>query len=60
MLTEPEQISTLGGAAVLVLDQLQNETSVWETFLALPGLFTFDSLDELLGTATHLLTNIKR
>lgn len=60
MLTEPEQIGTLGGAAVLVLDQLQNETSVWDSLLALPGLFTFDSVDELLGTVTNLLTNVKR
>lgn len=60
MLTEPEQISTLGGAAVLVLDQLQKETSVWDTLLALPGLFTFDSVEELMGTVTNLLTNIQR
>lgn len=60
MLTEPEQMSALGGAAVLVFDQLQKETSVWESLLALPRLFTFDSAEQLLDTATDLLTNLKR
>lgn len=60
MLSEPEQMSTLGGAVMLVFDQLQTETSVWESLLALPRLFTFDSVEQLLDTATDLLTNVKR
>lgn len=60
MLTEPEQMSALGGAAVLVFDQLQKEKSVWESLLALPRLFTFDSAEQLLDTVTDLLTNLKR
>lgn len=60
MLTEPEQMSTLAGAAVVVFDQLQNETSLWEILLALPRLLTFSSAEQLLDTTADLLTNVKR
>lgn len=51
---------TVAGAAVMLFDQLQNQSSLWESLLALPQLFTSGSLDELLATAEALLTNIQR
>lgn len=59
MLTKPDEMATVAGVAVLVFDQLQNQSSLWESLLALPRLFTAGSFDQVLGSAEALLTNIQ-
>lgn len=50
---------TVAGMAVLVFDQLQNQTSLWESLLAIPQLFSPNSLDQVLDNTEDLLTNIQ-
>ncbi|MEQ2251418.1 hypothetical protein ILYODFUR_010724, partial [Ilyodon furcidens] len=57
--TKPEQLISMAGATVMFFDQLQNETLMWETLLALPNLFSAGSLDEMLNNTETLLTNIQ-
>ncbi|XP_031714357.1 ATP-binding cassette sub-family A member 12 [Anarrhichthys ocellatus] len=59
MVTKPDEMMTLAGAAVLVFDQLQNQTSLWENLLAIPRLFSSSSEDHVLAGAEGLLTNIQ-
>ncbi|XP_049449732.1 glucosylceramide transporter ABCA12 isoform X16 [Epinephelus fuscoguttatus] len=60
ILTKPNETLTVAGAAVLVFDQLQNQTALWETLLNVPQLFSSGSFDEMLASAGTLLTNIQR
>lgn len=59
MLTKPEEMMTAAGMAVLVFDQLQNQTSLWDSLLAVPQLFSSGSADQVLGNAEALLTNVQ-
>ncbi|XP_038576238.1 uncharacterized protein abca12 isoform X3 [Micropterus salmoides] len=59
MLTKPDEMATMAGMGVLVFDQLQNQTSLWESLLAIPQLFSPGSVDQVLGSAESLLTNIQ-
>ncbi|XP_041662328.1 ATP-binding cassette sub-family A member 12 [Cheilinus undulatus] len=59
MLTRPDELATLAGMAVVVFDQLQNQTSLWESLLAIPQLFHSGSVDEVLDNAENLLTNLQ-
>ncbi|XP_068184478.1 uncharacterized protein [Antennarius striatus] len=58
METNPEEMAKLAGAALLVFDRLQNETSLWETLLAFPRVFSSGSIYEALASTDVLLTNI--
>ncbi|XP_049904471.1 glucosylceramide transporter ABCA12 isoform X1 [Epinephelus moara] len=60
ILTKPNETLTVAGAAVLVFDQLQNQTALWETLLNVPQLLSSGSFDEMLASAGTLLTNIQR
>ncbi|XP_073329250.1 uncharacterized protein abca12 [Pagrus major] len=60
MQTKPDEMATAAGVVVLVIDQLQNETSLWDTLLAIPRLFSNGSVDQVLGSAEVLLTSIHR
>ncbi|KAM4558332.1 uncharacterized protein abca12 [Odontesthes bonariensis] len=59
MLTKPDEILSVAGTTVLLFDQLQNETSLWESLLALPQLFSPHSVDQALSSTETLLTNIQ-
>lgn len=59
MMTKPEEMATMGGMVVLVVDQLQNQTSLWDSLLAVPRLLSSGSVDEALGNMETLLTNIQ-
>ncbi|XP_040913792.1 ATP-binding cassette sub-family A member 12 [Toxotes jaculatrix] len=59
MLTEPDEIVTVAGMVVLVFDQLQNQTSLWESLLAVPQLLSHGSVDQVLSSTEVLLTNIQ-
>ncbi|XP_023284363.1 ATP-binding cassette sub-family A member 12 [Seriola lalandi dorsalis] len=59
MLTKPDEMLTVAGMAMLVFDQLQNQTSLWESLLAVPQLFSHGSVDQVLSSTEVLLTNIQ-
>ncbi|XP_071316090.1 ATP-binding cassette sub-family A member 13 [Trachinotus anak] len=59
MLTKPEEMAMVTGMAVLVFDELQNQTSLWESLLAVPQLFSQGSVDQVLSSSEVLLTNIQ-
>ncbi|KAG8000730.1 ATP-binding cassette sub-family A member 12, partial [Nibea albiflora] len=59
MLAKPNETMTTVGMAVLAFNQLQNHTSLWETLLAIPKLFSSGSVDQALSTTEALLTNIQ-
>uniref|UniRef100_A0A671U5T1 ATP binding cassette subfamily A member 12 n=1 Tax=Sparus aurata TaxID=8175 RepID=A0A671U5T1_SPAAU len=59
MLTKPDEMATAAGFAMLAIDQLQNETSLWDTLLAIPRLFSSGSVDQVLRSAEVLLTSIQ-
>lgn len=58
MLTKPEEMMTAAGMAMLVFEELQNETSLWESLLAIPQLLFSGSVDEVLSNTKVLLTSI--
>ncbi|KAM6978364.1 uncharacterized protein abca12 [Tautogolabrus adspersus] len=59
MLTKPDEMATFAGMSVVLFDQLQNQTSLWETLLVLPQLFSSGSVDQVLDSTETLLTNIQ-
>ncbi|KAG7227448.1 hypothetical protein INR49_005262 [Caranx melampygus] len=59
MLTKPDEMVTLAGVAVTLFEQLQNQTTVWESLLILPQLFSNGSIDQALSSTEALLTNIQ-
>lgn len=59
MVTKPDEMATMVGMAVVVFDQLQNQTSLWDSLLAIPQLFSSGSVDQVLASAGTLLTNIQ-
>ncbi|KAM4609404.1 uncharacterized protein ACJ7VT_015176 [Polymixia lowei] len=59
MMKNPGEVATAAGEAVLLYDQLQNQTSLWESFLTIPQLLSPTSMDQALGDAQALLTNIQ-
>ncbi|CAJ1079858.1 uncharacterized protein abca12 [Xyrichtys novacula] len=60
MQTHPDEMATLAGVAVVFLDELQSQTSLWESFIALPKLLSSGSVDEALDSVEVLLTNVQR
>lgn len=58
VLTKPNETLSAAGMSMLVFDQLQNKTSLWESLLAVPQLFSSTS-DQALDTAKALLTNLQ-
>ncbi|XP_059199203.1 glucosylceramide transporter ABCA12 [Centropristis striata] len=59
MADQPDAMMTAAGAAMMVFDKLQNQTSLWETLLAVPQLFSSGSVDQFLNSAEVLLTNLQ-
>lgn len=60
MVTKPEEMAKLTGVALLVFDQLQNDTSLWETLIDIPQVLSSGSLDQVLHSAEILLVSIRR
>ncbi|KAM3607617.1 uncharacterized protein V6R79_010758 [Siganus canaliculatus] len=58
MVTKPDEAVTMAGMSLLVFDQLQNQTSLWESLLAIPRLLSTGSVDEALEEIEALLTNV--
>ncbi|XP_076025938.1 uncharacterized protein abca12 [Genypterus blacodes] len=56
MMTKPTETMKAVGAVILVIDQLQRQTPVWESLLSIPQLFSPSSLDWVLGEVTQLLS----
>ncbi|XP_061143427.1 glucosylceramide transporter ABCA12 [Syngnathus typhle] len=59
MLTQPDQLAKVFGAVMLVFEEMQNESSLWESLLAIPELYSAGSLEQMLDTSAVLLTNIQ-
>uniref|UniRef100_UPI003AAEC31A uncharacterized protein abca12 n=1 Tax=Centroberyx gerrardi TaxID=166262 RepID=UPI003AAEC31A len=59
MLSNPSEMATAVGMAVLVYDQLQNQSSLWESFLTIPQILSPTSLDQALDDTEALLTNLQ-
>ncbi|KAL6100670.1 abca12 [Pungitius sinensis] len=59
LLTKPDEMTTVAGAAILVFDGLQNQNSLWESLLAVPQLFSAGSDENGLASAEALLTSIQ-
>ncbi|XP_017279339.1 ATP-binding cassette sub-family A member 12 [Kryptolebias marmoratus] len=64
MLTEllvqnPEEMITAAGMTVSGFDQLQNETSLWETLLAFPEIISSFFVDQTLNSTEALLTKLE-
>ncbi|XP_053295252.1 uncharacterized protein abca12 isoform X4 [Pleuronectes platessa] len=59
MQNQPDEMMTVAGLGVMVFDQLQNQTSLWESLLVLPQLFSNGSVDQGLHNTEVLLTNIQ-
>ncbi|XP_060944020.1 uncharacterized protein abca12 [Limanda limanda] len=59
MQKKPDEMMTAAGLGVMVFDQLQNQTSLWESLLVLPQLFSNGSIDQGLHNTEVLLTNIQ-
>lgn len=56
----PEEMMTSAGMSVLAFDQLQNDTSLWESLLAFPEIISSFSADQILSSTEALLTNFQR
>uniref|UniRef100_A0A3Q1F1V9 ATP-binding cassette, sub-family A (ABC1), member 12 n=1 Tax=Acanthochromis polyacanthus TaxID=80966 RepID=A0A3Q1F1V9_9TELE len=59
MTTDTDEMMKLAGKLMLVVNQLQNETSLWENLLAIPELLSPGSVDEKLGSTETLLTELQ-
>ncbi|XP_077435659.1 uncharacterized protein abca12 [Vanacampus margaritifer] len=59
LLTNPDELAKAVGAVLLVFEELQKESSLWESLLAIPQLFSAGSPEQLLDIAVDLFTNIQ-
>lgn len=60
MLTKPDEMATVAGMAMLVFDQLQNQTSLWDSLLVIPELLSSSSVDQGMDSAKTFLINVQR
>uniref|UniRef100_A0A7N8XRX6 ATP-binding cassette, sub-family A (ABC1), member 12 n=1 Tax=Mastacembelus armatus TaxID=205130 RepID=A0A7N8XRX6_9TELE len=56
MVTKPDQVMQGVGMAMVAFSQLQNQTSLWESLLAFPRLFSSDAVQQTLGSTKTILT----
>nr|XP_057937662.1 glucosylceramide transporter ABCA12 [Doryrhamphus excisus] len=59
LLTNPDELAKVVGTVIFVFQELQNQSSLWETLLAFPQLFSGGSLDEMLDITEVFLTNVQ-
>ncbi|XP_074551452.1 uncharacterized protein LOC141808677 [Halichoeres trimaculatus] len=57
--TKPDDMATIAGMGIVVLDQLQNQTSLWESLLALPEVFSSGSVDKMIDSTESLISSIQ-
>ncbi|KAF7662181.1 hypothetical protein LDENG_00244240 [Lucifuga dentata] len=59
MVTKPNEMMTAAGMVMLMINDLQHQTSVWESLLAIPKLLSLSSFDQVLGNVKLLLTSMQ-
>lgn len=59
MMTNPDEMVTAAGATLMLIEHLQNETTLWKTLLTVPQLFYNGSVDQALLNTEVLLSNIQ-
>uniref|UniRef100_A0A7N9AV98 ATP-binding cassette, sub-family A (ABC1), member 12 n=1 Tax=Mastacembelus armatus TaxID=205130 RepID=A0A7N9AV98_9TELE len=59
MVTKPDQVMQGVGMAMVAFSQLQNQTSLWESLLAFPRLFSSDAVQQTLGSTKTILTSLQ-
>lgn len=59
MMTNPDEMVTAAGTTLMLIEHLQNETTLWETLLTVPQLFYNGSVDQALLNTEVLLSNIQ-
>nr|XP_008296370.1 PREDICTED: uncharacterized protein LOC103369434 [Stegastes partitus] len=59
MMTDTDEMMKLAGNLMLMVNQLQNKTSLWERLLSIPDLFNAGPLDEKLDVTEALLTELQ-
>lgn len=52
-------MATVAGMAMLVFDQLQNQTSLWDSLLIIPKLLSSSSVDQGIGRVKFLLISVQ-
>lgn len=52
-------MATVAGMAMLVFDQLQNETSLWDSLLIIPKLLSSSSADQGIDRVKFLLISVQ-
>lgn len=57
--TKPDEMATVAGMAMLMFDQLQNQSSVWDSLLMIPKLLSSGSVDQGIDSMKALLTNVQ-
>lgn len=60
LLSNPTEVLGSIGGTVVVLDMLQQETSVWDFLLGLPDLFLKPSDEEILNAGAEELEDLKK
>lgn len=60
MVTKPDEMATMAGMAMLVFDQLQNQTSLWDSLLIIPELLSSSSFDQGIDSLKTLLISVQR
>uniref|UniRef100_A0A7N6BK81 ABC transporter domain-containing protein n=1 Tax=Anabas testudineus TaxID=64144 RepID=A0A7N6BK81_ANATE len=58
VLTKPNETMRAAEAMLSVFDQLQNQTTLWESLLAVPQLFSSSS-DQVLDSTKAVITNLQ-
>lgn len=59
MLTKPGEMATAAGMAMLVFDQLQNQTSLWDSLLIIPKILSSSSVDQGTDNVKTLLISVQ-
>ncbi|XP_077392009.1 uncharacterized protein abca12 isoform X2 [Festucalex cinctus] len=59
MLQNPEELVKVVGAMLLVFEEMQKESLLWESLLAIPQLLSAGSPEQMLDIAAGLFTNIQ-
>uniref|UniRef100_A0A8C6M0S8 ATP binding cassette subfamily A member 12 n=1 Tax=Nothobranchius furzeri TaxID=105023 RepID=A0A8C6M0S8_NOTFU len=57
---KPDEVMGVAGTAVVFLNELQNQTAVWENLLAIPDIFSSSSVDQTLIITEALIKNLQR
>lgn len=53
-------MATVAGMAMLVFDQVQNQTSLWDSLLIIPKLLSSSSVDQGIDSVKTTLISVQR